>query len=152
MKSEGNIQIGEGIRAHLESKGLQQQDVAERLGISQSAVSAYYRGKPIGKNAALKWSETFGFRINWLLTGEGSMLNSSKDDMAKQPSLVAENIPQLSNVEILLREMLAEKEAKIDALQDRINELIEENARLRTLMEHKGGTAPTVEGSSAVGA
>lgn len=68
------------------------------------------------------------------------------------PALVAENIPQLSNVEILLREMLAEKEAKIDALQDRINELIEENARLRTLMEHKGGTAPTVEGSSAVGA
>jgi hypothetical protein len=39
--------------------------------------------------------------------------------------------------------MLAEKEAKIDVLQERINELIEENARLKTLIEseRKGGVA-----------
>ena len=148
MKSEVNIQIGEGIRAYLESKGLQQQDVAERLGISQSAVSAYYRGKPIGKNAALKWSEAFGFRINWLLTGEGSMLNEPENPVVKEPQLVTEHIPSLSNVEILLRDMLAEKEAKIDALQDRINELIEENARLKTLLEQKGGNAQNVDSSS----
>ena len=70
-----------------------------------------------------------------------SMLtDQSRDEM---PKLVAENIPQLSNVEILLRDMLAEKEAKIDVLQERINELIEENARLKTLIEgeRKGGVA-----------
>ena len=70
-----------------------------------------------------------------------SMLtDQSRDEM---PKLVAENIPQLSNVEILLRDILAEREAKIDVLQERINELIEENARLKTLIEgeRKGGAA-----------
>lgn len=77
----------------------------------------------------------------WLLTGEGEMLTTSSRD--SKPELVAEHKPQLSNVEILLRDMLAEKEAKIDVLQDRINELIEENARLKTLIEgeRKGGVA-----------
>ena len=69
------------------------------------------------------------------------MLTTSSRD--SKPELVAEHKPQLSNVEILLRDMLAEKEAKIDVLQDRINELIEENARLKTLIEgeRKGGVA-----------
>lgn len=84
----------------------------------------------------------------WLMTGKGGMLKESEDPAAEKPQLVAENIPTLSNVEILLREILAEKEAKIDALQDRINELIEENARLKTLLEQKGGNAPDAERSS----
>lgn len=71
-----------------------------------------------------------------------SMLEDTKSRDSK-PELVAEYKPQLSNVEILLRDMLAEKEAKIDVLQDRINELIEENARFKTLIEseRKGGVA-----------
>lgn len=70
-----------------------------------------------------------------------SMLTDQSRD--SKPELVAEHKPQLSNVEILLRDMLAEKEAKIDVLQERINELIEENARLKTLIEgeRKGGVA-----------
>ncbi len=70
-----------------------------------------------------------------------SMLTDQSRD--SKPELVAEHKPQLSNVEILLRDMLAEKEVKIDVLQDRINELIEENARLKTLIEseRKGGVA-----------
>ena len=39
------------------------------------------------------------------------------------PELIAENIPQLSNVEILLRDMLAEKEAKITAVKAIYDEL-----------------------------
>lgn len=146
--------VGEKIRTYLESLGMQQQDVANRLEISQSAVSAYYRGKPFGKNAAQKWSEIFGFRANWLLTGEGDMLNQPENAMTEKPELVAKHIPQLSNVEILLRDMLAEKEAKIDALQDLIGELKAENARLRTLLEseRKGGNAQSADSSSAVGA
>lgn len=146
MKTGVNIRIGESIRQYLESQGLQQQDVADRLGgISQSAVSAYYRGKPIGKNSARKWAEAFGFRENWLLTGEGSMLNT------EQPKLVAEQIPSLSNVEILLRDMLAEKEAKIDTLQELIWELKEENGRLKEQLRAKGGDAQNaVDSSSAV--
>ena len=140
--------------AYMRHVGLNDNKVTVQLGLAIGLIGKSRKeGRDLSRAAIEKiighYTDLNG---TWLLTGEGSMLNSSEDDMAKQPSLVAENIPQLSNVEILLREMLAEKEAKIDALQDRINELIEENARLRTLMEHKGGTAPVAEGSSAVGA
>jgi hypothetical protein len=84
---------------------------------------------------------------HWLLTGEGSMLQSE----TSQPVLVAEHIPQLSNVEILLRDMLAEKEAKIDTLQELIWELKEENGRLKEqLRSKKGDAGDAVNSSSAV--
>ena len=120
---------------------INQKDVIEYLGVSKGYMSLVISGKK--KLSEENFRKLIENPYGW----DVSMLEEQA-----VPELIAENIPQLSNVEILLREMLAEKEAKIDALQDRINELIEENARLRTLMEHKGGTAPTVEGSSAVGA
>lgn len=76
MEKDINIMIGTKIRAYLESKGYVQSDVAKILKMSQGAVSLYYKGKPIGKNSAKKWSEAFGFRENWLLTGEGDMLRN----------------------------------------------------------------------------
>lgn len=80
---------------------------------------------------------------NW----DTSMLTES----TPQPSLVAEATPSLSNVEILLREMLAEKEAKIDALQEIIWELKEENGRLKEQLRTKGGDAQdAISSSSAV--
>ena len=139
---------------YLDYKGVSENKATMECQLSQGLL---YRAKTghadIGNKAVEKILATYtDLSKVWLLTGEGTMLNSQENAVTPEPSLVAENIPQLSNVEILLREMLAEKEAKIDALQDRINELIEENARLRTLMERKGGTAPAAECSSAVGA
>lgn len=64
-----------------------------------------------------------------------------------QPQLVSETIPSLSNVEILLRDLLAEKEAKIDALNEMIWELKAENARLQEQLRIKGGTAADAEDS-----
>ena len=76
-----------------------------------------------------------------------SMLQSE----TSQPSLVAEQIPQLSHVEILLRDMLAEKEAKIDVLQEIIWQLKEENGRLKEQLRTKGGDVQNaVDSSSAV--
>ena len=120
---------------------INQKDVIEYLGVSKGYMSLVISGKK--KLSEENFRKLIENPYGW----DVSMLEEQA-----VPELIAENIPQLSNVEILLREMLAEKEAKIDALQDRINELIEENARLRTLMERKGGTAPAAECSSAVGA
>lgn len=118
MNSSINIQIGEAIRSYLESKGLLQKDVAERLNITQGAVSAYYRGKPFGKNAAKKWADLFGFRVNWLLTGEGDMLISS------QPKGTAKSQPaQDTRIIELLKEQNADLQAKVDALNQQIGEL-----------------------------
>lgn len=140
--------------AYMRHVGLNDNKVTVQLGLAVGLIGKSRKeGRDLSR-AVIEKIVTYYTDLNssWLLTGEGSMLNEPENAVTPEPGLVAENIPQLSNVEILLREMLAEKEAKIDALQDRINELIEENARLRTLMEHKGGTARSAECSSAVGA
>ena len=145
MKKEVNIQIGERIRSYLEGQGLQQQDVAERLGISQSAVSAYYRGKPIGKNAALKWEEAFGFRATWLILGEGEMLiGATKSDNPGEPKPASDS----SLVDYLQRK-IAELEGKIEKLNDERADLLQENAVLRyenMMLNPRKGDAEDAEG------
>ncbi len=81
--------IGERLKAYFSEQGIQQKDIAAELGVSQAAVSALLNGKPFGKNTAQKWSNAFGIRLNWLITGEGSMFN---DD-----STVA--LPQVSDTQ-----------------------------------------------------
>ena len=82
----------------------------------------------------------------WLLTGTGSMLlseNQSENPVEEKPRLEAEVIPQLSNTEVLLRDMLAEERARNESLNEIIWELKEENGKLKALLtsERKGGVA-----------
>ena len=134
------------VREFLKANSLRQVDIARYLGVTEAAVSNVVKGKS-------EFSEENLIKIlNNPYGWDTSLLEKPEDSVTKEPQLVAEHIPQLSNVEILLRELLAEKEAKIDALQGRINELIEENARLKTLLEQKGGNAPDAEHFSSADA
>ena len=56
--------------------GMSQTEIAKALDIQQAAVSNQLNGRPFGKNAAAKWNNAFGFRVNWLLTGEGPMFET----------------------------------------------------------------------------
>lgn len=124
------------VREFLKANNLKQRELANYLGVTEAAVSNVTKGKSYfsDENLIKIINNPYGWDV--------SMLEDAKSRDSK-PELVAEYKPQLSNVEILLRDMLAEKEVKIDVLQDRINELIEENARLKTLIEseRKGGVA-----------
>lgn len=123
------------LKAFRKANNLTQNELANYLGVGQGFISQMEKGdRPVPKEYISTLSANpYGWDVSMLT-------NQSRDS---KPELVAEHKPQLSNVEILLRDMLAEKEAKIDVLQDRINELIEENARLKTLIEseRKGGVA-----------
>lgn len=125
MEKSENIRIGQEIRTYLENKGYVQSQVAEILQITQGAVSAYYRGKPIGKNSAKKWSDAFGFRENWLITGEGSMLLGDQETPAPEQAT-----PNGSLIDYLQRK-IAELEGKIDKLNEEKAELLQENAVLK---------------------
>lgn len=125
MEKSENIRIGQEIRTYLENKGYVQSQVAEILQITQGAVSAYYRGKPIGKNSAKKWSDAFGFRENWLITGEGSMLLGDQKTPAPEQAT-----PNGSLIDYLQRK-IAELEGKIDKLNEEKAELLQENAVLK---------------------
>ena len=65
--------IGKQIKDYFSELGMSQSEVASILGVQQAAVSNQLNGRPFGKNSAAKWSNAFGFRANWLLTGEGAM-------------------------------------------------------------------------------
>ena len=124
------------VREFLKVNGLKQVEIARYLGVTEAAISNVVKGKS-------EFSEENLIKILTNPNGwDVSMLTPDQSRDSK-PELVAELKPQLSNVEILLREMLAEERARVDALQERINELIEENARLKTLIksERKGGGA-----------
>lgn len=65
------------LREFLSSQKLTQQEVADTLGIKQTNVSALLRGeRNFGKKMAEKWSKAYGIRVNWLLTGEGTMFDT----------------------------------------------------------------------------
>lgn len=134
------------VRAFLKANGLKQRELAHYLGVTEAAISNVVKGKSdfAEENLIKILNNPHGWDV--------SMLVETPDQEPQE--LKAQHIPQLSNVEILLRDLLAEERAKIDSLQDRINELIEENARLRTLLEseRKGGNAQSADSSSAVGA
>ena len=69
------VLIGKKIKEYFSEAGMSQQEVAKVLNVQQAAVSNQLNGRPFGKNSAAKWNKAFGFRINWLLTGEGAMLD-----------------------------------------------------------------------------
>lgn len=69
-------EIGKTIKEYFIEIGISQMDAANRLGVQQAAVSNQLNGRAFGKNSAAKWNKAFGFRVNWLLTGEGPMFDT----------------------------------------------------------------------------
>jgi transcriptional regulator with XRE-family HTH domain len=68
--------IGQKIKEYFSEAGISQTDVAKILNVQPAAVSNQLNGRSFGKNSAPKWSKAFGFRTNWLITGEGPMFDS----------------------------------------------------------------------------
>ena len=82
--------VGRRLKEYFESEGINQSEIAERLNISQAGVSARFTGvRAFGKNAAARWSEEFGFRPGFLITGEGLMF---PDDDPRNGGRVVSNV------------------------------------------------------------
>ena len=69
------LEIGKKIKEYFYEAGISQIEVARILDVQPAAVSNQLNGRTFGKNSAAKWSNAFGFRTNWLLTGEGPMFD-----------------------------------------------------------------------------
>lgn len=118
---------------------LKSSDLVEYWGVTKGVVSQILNGTT--KLPTKRLEELLNNPHGWdvsMLTGEA------------QPELVTEQIPTLSNAELLLRDLLAERDAKIDALQEIIWELKEENGRLKEQLRAKKGDAQNAVDSSCV--
>ena len=88
--------IGNKIKEYFAEIGMSQIEAAKILDVQQAAVSNQLNGRPFGKNSAAKWNKAFGFRINWLLTGEGPMFDKNSEQ-AKEYNI--EDHPELNHDE-----------------------------------------------------
>ncbi len=89
------LEIGKKIKEYFSEIGMSQLEAANMLGVQQAAVSNQLNGRPFGKNSASKWNSTFGFRTNWLLTGEGSMFDPQFE--GAHEDYKPENHPELNH-------------------------------------------------------
>ena len=132
------VNIGIKLKVFFDEHGFTQQDVADKLGVSQAAVSALLNGKPFGKKLAQKWGDTFGIKPNWLLTGEGEMLKSMSvnQNNVNRGNVVGDNIQGYSVtvnktqtdkfLELLKTrdEQISKNQEQISKSQDQIDRLI----------------------------
>lgn len=84
--------VENAIKAYLKTNGLTMQDMADRLGVSQQAVSGAIR-RGIGVNAAKKWAETFGFSVQFLTTGIGQLVEGDYTTISQQDTFTVPLLP-----------------------------------------------------------
>jgi phage repressor protein C with HTH and peptisase S24 domain len=87
--------IGNKIKEYFSEIGMSQTDVAAVLDVQQAAVSNQLNGRRFGKNNAAKWSKAFGFRANWLITGEGPMFDADNPNAPREYNI--EEHPELNH-------------------------------------------------------
>ena len=87
--------IGNKIKEYFSEIGMSQTDVAGVLDVQQAAVSNQLNGRRFGKNNAAKWSKAFGFRANWLITGEGPMFDADNPNAPREYNI--EEHPELNH-------------------------------------------------------
>lgn len=81
---ETSKKIARDIKTYLEDRDITMAEVAERMGVTQQAVSNQLSGRKIGENVARKWSEVFGFSPLYLMTGQGSLIQDESEVSAPE--------------------------------------------------------------------
>lgn len=74
------------LKLYFRKIGMQQSEIASKLGVTQGYVAAMLNGNhPFRIASATKWSKVFGFNPQWLITGEGSMFPGESPCEANEP-------------------------------------------------------------------
>lgn len=103
------------MRDYFRENGMNQGDIAEKIGVSKAFVSGILTGKfPIGRKTAQRLSEAFGFSTIWLLTkGEvGTMLEvkpSEPEDLEERIKFLEEKLDFYKKQTEILQEIVKKK-------------------------------------------
>lgn len=122
--------IARKIKAYFKDHDLTLADAAEKIGVSQQAVSNQL-SRPFSRKAAQKWHEIFGFDEMFLMTGEGSL------DMEPDPEPEKEGI----YIPAETQEMYTAMAQSIRQLSEIVNRLTAQKA-----VRLKGGGIPFLDG------
>lgn len=133
-----HVLIGKNLKDFFEGQNLTQKDIADKLGVSQAAVSSLLNGKPFGKKLAQKWSAVFGFNPSWLITGEGNMMKG------KQVTNVSENadVAVVGDEKPLTRLYISEMIELQKGYQSMLKTSQEQISKLIAIIEKQSNTLP----------
>ncbi len=68
--------VRDAIELYMRTNHYTMDDLAEKLGVSQQAVSVIL-SRGFGLASSRRWASTFGFSSRFLMTGEGSLMNEN---------------------------------------------------------------------------
>ena len=138
--------------AYMASAGLNDNKVTVQLGLTVGLIGKSRKpGRDLSRTAITKILDYYSdLNSTWLLTGEGSMLNTPEQEtpMQEQP------VPNNSLLDYLQRK-IAELESKIEKLNDEKADLLQENAILKyenMMLNPRKGDATDAESSSVANA
>ena len=94
---EYHPEVAQAIEEYFRSMGLTQVMAAQLLGVTPQAVSLQLK-QPFGKNVSSKWSRKFGFNRDFLMTGDGELLDKPTLTRREQQAYDAAN-RELANIE-----------------------------------------------------
>lgn len=83
---EKEKEICAAVRGYLSAHKITMAMVAERLGVSSSAVTNQLAGRKFTAKMAERYAELFGFSERYLLFGEGSLLGETPKEDSKDVS------------------------------------------------------------------
>lgn len=103
-----NNDIGNAIRAYFRGQNMTLTQVVERLGVTLPAVTNLLNGtRNFGRSTAQKWHEAFGFNIDYLMSGTGSLVGDPEPEKEgiyipaetqEMYTAMAQSIRQLSEI------------------------------------------------------
>ncbi len=141
------VEIGRQVAAFMKANGLRNADVARMTGKNANALCLILRGKiPLALNYARKLGKCLGMSVNWLLTGEGEMLNGEKPEYDITPSGVV--IPAVGG-DIVSRERFDAMAAERDAALMEVERLKAQVRKLLGVIATSAGLSPSEGGASA---
>lgn len=74
--------VSNRIKYLLESEGLKQKELADRLSTSAQTVNNWIKRDSISREAAQQISEKFGYSLDWLLSGNGAPKKHTSNNIA----------------------------------------------------------------------
>lgn len=117
--------IGEKLSAFFKEKGITQDEIAARLGVSQSYVNALLNDKKaFGKKQAQKWNELFGLSVNWLLTGDGNITNNGVIQNNQNGDNIHGNSVTVNKTEKDYLEIIKRQSEQLSKSQEQIDRLL----------------------------
>ena len=129
--------IGEILRAYFKEKGVSQEDLSNQLGVSQSYISALFSNKTkFGKRQAQKWSDIFGFSVDFLLTGNGELIPTVNQYNENGDNINGHSVT-INKTEGDYLEIIKSLTSQLSKSQEQISKSQEQMDRLITIIENK---------------